>query len=152
MKKVYIDLPIEIQRTLAENLVDLSETLQAEGLGHQIEYEVPAYQHIDGVRTRDLTPFIMIAGGGLALSVGIAISKILNTIWDRPHLVEICEEEAWRDRDGNIMLDKDGKPMTKIEKRYELIEPRAENRDISLNLSAGKNVVVRVRSTETHPK
>jgi len=145
--KLYIELSDEIQQVISENQIDLTTILQNEGIDATTQYEVPAYAGEEGGRSRDLTPFVMLAGSGLLLAAGVAISKILSTLWNKPHLIEYWEEEAWRDADGKILTDKKGKPLVHLVKRYELLEPRKQDSETGLDFKGG-NIVIKFTAKE----
>ncbi|MCP4347575.1 MAG: hypothetical protein GY795_18885 [Desulfobacterales bacterium] len=101
----------------------------------------------EGSRTRDLVPIIL-AGSAAVLSVSMAISQILSTLYDKPHFVEYWAEEELRDANGKILLYKDGRPKTKFVKKHELIEPSKKNKEKVMDISGG-NIVIKFSAKET---
>ena len=150
MTKIYLDLPPDIQLLLEENRVSIEEELANLGIDQQVTYEVPPY-HEEGVRTKELITVIIVASAAAVVAVSYGISRILETLQRKPCLVEILVPEEVRDASGNVLLDDAGQPVYKMVKKYELLEPRKEDRkgDIEFHFDMKDGVVLKVHSEET---
>jgi hypothetical protein len=151
MPKIYLDLADDIQLLFEENRISIEKELADQGIDQTVIYEVPPYQEEEGVRTKEPVTVIILASAAVVLAVGYAVSRIVETLQRKPHVVEIYELEEVRDSSGNVLTDTLGQPVVKMVKRYEILEPRKEDRtggfEFSFDLKSG--VVFKVRSEET---
>lgn len=150
MTKIYLDLPPDIQLLLEENRISLEEELTNLGIDQHVTYEPLPYQE-EGARTKELITVIIVASAAAVVAVSYAVSRILETLQRKPRVVEICVPEEVRDSDGKVLTDDTGRPIFKIVKRYELLEPRKEDRkgELEFHFDLKDGVVLKVRSEET---
>lgn len=132
--KVYLEMSDEIQRTITQNKINISDILDRQGIESRISHEALSYQAEDGARSKELVT-VIIASGASIFAIGLAISQILKTIYRRPHLVEYYELVEIRDQNDKLLLDKWDNPQFKLAKKVELIEPREEDADRIMELS-----------------
>ena len=133
--KIYIEISKEFQQLLVENSLTLEDIIQQQGIDANLQYDTLPDNDEYGSRTRDLVPVIL-AGSAAVLAVSTAISQLLNTLYAKPYFVEYWAEEELRNGDGDILLDKDGKPQTKFVKKHEIIEPSKSQTAKTLDIAA----------------
>lgn len=148
--KVYFDLSDDILEILNENGLSIGQILENEGIEVPIEYGIrPSYEG-EPARTKDLVAIAMLvaASSGLLTSIAYAINKTLNTIYNKPHLVSFLENEELRDANGNILLDKEGNPIFKINKKYQLVESQEnlQNEKIEFKSGLKDGIVIKFES------
>lgn len=142
--KIFLDLPAEIHELLDTNGINIEEELARDPLVRSISYE--AIPDSSQARSKDVV-MVILASGATALSIGFAISQILNTIFKRPHKVDYFDlvEVPGDGTKGNGMV--------KIERvlRHEILSPRPENSKITGEISLGlsKGIVVKFSSTSS---
>ena len=141
---IYLELSEDIEELLSENDISIEDILERENIEANVSGGVAAYQSEEGARTKDVVTIIL-AGSAAVAAISFAISQVLHEIYNKPHFVEICENEEIRDAEGNIMFDKDGKPQFKPVKRYELIEPQ-KKRELEFSVGLKNGVVIKVKS------
>jgi hypothetical protein len=132
--KIYLDLPDELQQLLSENHVSVGDLLRQENIEAEINYGTILGQTEEGARSKDVVTIIL-ASSAAVLAIGVAISRVLQTLNRKPHLVQVDELTELRDAQGNVLLDAHGKPQYKRVKRYELLEPRKEDASASFEVS-----------------
>lgn len=138
--KIYIDLPSEIEALFAENQISISQLLQdnnVEGL-KKITADTAPYKLEGGATSKELVTLV-VAGSVALTSITYALTSILNTLYKKPYFIQYDELVELRDKDNNLVFDKEGKPVLKTVKKYELVEPRKEN--INFELSSMFNAV-----------
>jgi hypothetical protein len=146
--KIYLELSDEVQQLLADNQITIEDILRTENIDAEVTYGVLPYQLEEGARTKKLVP-IIIGVGIVVLPVSLAVSQVLSTINNKPHIVEIYDPQQLKDSKGNILLDKDGRPLYKLVKKYELIEPRTKkNQELEIQVSLENGVVLKFKSEE----
>ena len=147
--KIYLELSDEFQQLLADNRISIEYILQNENIDAEVTYGIMPYPAEEEARTKELVTIILAASGAV-VAISFAISKVLNMLYNKPHIVEISENKELRDKNGNILLDEEGKPLFKPVKRYELIEPRREERKDEFEFGFGlKNGIrIKVKSEE----
>ncbi len=127
--KIYLDLSDEIQGALADNGLSIEDILQNESIEANVTKGVLPIQTEGGARTRDVVTIIL-AGSTAVVAIGFAISKVLKTIYSKPHLVELCENVEIRNEKGEILTE-DGKPVFKTVKRVQLLEPERQGQSFN---------------------
>jgi hypothetical protein len=147
--KIYIDLPSEIEELFAENLISISQLLRDNNVEEikDITTVAAPYKQEDGSTSKDAVTLI-IAGSVALTSITFAITSIINILYKKPYFVEYDELVELRDKDGNIIFDKEKKPIFKAVKKYELVEPRKENKksEILSIFNPLKGVVLKVKN------
>ncbi len=142
--KIYLELSEEIEELLSENKISIEEILERENIEAEVNSGAAPYQTEEGARTKDVVTIIL-AGSAAVAAISFAISQVLHEIYNKPHFVEICENEEIRDAEGIVLLDKDGKPQLKPVKRYELLETQ-KKRELEFNVGLKNGVVIKVKS------
>ena len=139
--KIYLKLSEEIEQILAENSIGIVDVLQNENIDAEVTYGVLPSMLEQEERTKDIVAIIL-AGTAAVFSISYAISKILNTIYNKPYLVEVFDYEESKDSQGKIIV--------KEVKKYQLIEPRKEERknDFEFNFDIKNGLVIKVSSQE----
>ncbi len=147
--QIYLDLQPEIQQLLNENGLSVDEILRQQNIQAKVKYGVVPDAPETDARSKDPV-LIILASAGLVLAVSSAISQVLHTLQRKPQLVEYYELAEIRDINGNIQLDKKGKPQLKRVKKYELLEPRKEDHNQSLEASfnPANGLVIKFGATE----
>ena len=147
--KIYLDLSDEFKQLLSDNETEIKDILLQENIDADVTYGVIPQEVEEGARSKDLVAIIL-ASSAAVISISFAISKILNTLYNKPHLLGIYEYEELRDDKGNALLSREGKPRLKMVKRYELIEPRREQRRTDMKFSFGitSGIVIKFSSEE----
>ncbi len=137
--KIYFDLSDEILEILNDNGLTIKQLLENEGLRVQVSHGVfPSYEG-EPARTKAVVEIatILVASSGLIVSVAYALSKTLNTIYNKPHLVSFYENEELRDASGNVVFDKNGNPIYKRNKKYKLLESKDDFRNEKIEFKSG---------------
>lgn len=137
-EKIYVELSPEIQEWLADNRLTIEDLLDEKNIAAEVTYGEAPYQIEDGVQTRDIVPIIL-AGSAAVISISIALSQILETLYSKPILMETFDIQASRD------VDRYGRPLLKLVKRYELLEPRQEEKTKEIEVSF-LGFVIRVKT------
>ena len=147
--KIYLELPPELEQLLNDNDLSVDEILRQQNVPAKVTYGVLPDEPEAGVRSKD-PAMIILASAAMALAVGSAISRVLRTLQRRPQLVEYYELVELEDSKGNVLLDKKGKPQLKRLKKYELLEPRKEdsNQSLEINLNPANGLVIKFGSAE----
>ncbi|QTA82738.1 Uncharacterized protein dnl_51200 [Desulfonema limicola] len=137
--KIFIKLSNDIQKVISESSLSISDILEASKIDANIEYGVLPESSNKGSRTKDVVPIIL-AGSGAVLSISLAISQILNTLYSKPHFVECLLEKKIKDKNGKII-------KSEFVKTFKFIEPSKKERIKVLDMKAG-NIVLHFSSTE----
>jgi hypothetical protein len=147
--QIYLELPPELQQLLSDNGLSVDEILRQQNIPAEVTYGVLPDELEAGTRSKD-PAMIILASAAAALAVGLAISQVLHTLQRQPQLVEYYELVELKDAKGNILLDKKGKPQLKRVKKYELLEPRKEdsNQSLEIGLNPANGLVIKFGSTE----
>lgn len=148
--RIFIEVEPELQQLLNDNRLSIEEILRQHNIPADIGYgEFPDGAGETSTRTKD-PALIIFTSAILVLAVGSAISQVLRTLQRRPQLVEWYELVELRDANGNLLLDKKGAPKYKRVKRFELLEPRAEdtNRALQTSLNSEGEIVIKFSSAE----
>lgn len=124
--KIYLEFDDEVQKVLADNCLRVEDILSQEGINAKVIFGASPYE--DEARSKDVVQIIL-ASSFLVAAIGYAISKVLNALSIRPHLVKYYENEELRDASGNIILNCDGNPIYKRNLRYELHQPNMNQID-----------------------
>ena len=151
MTRIYLDLPDDIQLMLEENQLSWEDALTDLGIDQEVTYGSLPYHEEEGVRTKELVTVIIVASAAAVVAVSFAISRILETLQRKPSIVEIYEPVAVQDASGKVVIDALGQPVVKLVKRYEILEPRKEDRKVEFEFHFDLKdvVVIKVRSEET---
>jgi len=147
--RIYLELAPELQQALDDNGISINDLLREAGVDARLSHDVLPLQGEDGVQSRDLMPVITLLAGSSAFiaTIGFTVSKILNTIYNKPIYVQYQEPVEVRNADGNVLLDKRGNPVFKLVPRHEILQPQQSSKDafmadlkkMVLNISSEKN-------------
>lgn len=145
---IYLDIDPALQQLLDENQIDLKEVLTQENIDAEIQTS-PLPVVSAGAKSKDIVTLVIASGAAISL-ISLAISKLLHTLHQKPHWVEYEEPVELRDAQGNILLDKDGKPLFKIVKKSEFIVPPSKNKqsDFEVNFTLQTGIIIRWKETE----
>lgn len=146
---IYVELPEEVQQIFAENETSINQILRDNSIDVEVRQDVAPYKEEDGATSKDLVTLIF-AGSTALASITHAITSIMNTLYKKPYWIEYDELVEIRGKDGNVLLNKKGKPIFKTVKKFELVEPRKENKSYSFEsmFSAVKGIVLKVKNEE----
>ena len=138
--KIYLELSDEILGVFADNGLNIEDILQQEAIEAAVTYGIPLCQSDNGARSKDVVTIILASSIAIP-AIGFAISQILNTLHNKPYFIEYYEPVEILDKEGQVLKDDDGKPLFKVVKRHELLEPKTENQkrafEASFNLTNG---------------
>jgi hypothetical protein len=146
---IYLELSPELQQLPNDNSLSVDDILRQQNIPAEVSYSILPDEPEAGARSKD--PVMMIlASAAVVLAVGAAISRVLHTFQRRPQLVEYYELVELKDSEGNILRDQKGKPQLKRLKKYELLEPRKEdsNQSVDIGLNTTNGLVIKFGSTE----
>ena len=133
--RIYLELAPELQQALDDNGINMEDILREAGVDARMSHDVLPLYNEDGVQSRDLTQVITLLAGGafagstLIATVGFTVSKILNTVYNKPIHVQYKEPVELRNADGNVILDKQGNPVFKLVPRHEILQPQQSSKD-----------------------
>jgi hypothetical protein len=121
--QIYLDLTSEAKQLLSDNGLSISDILREQNIDAEVTYGLFPDQEGEGARSMEVVT-ILLASGAVAMMVGMAVSRVLQTLQHRPHLVGYYDLVPIKDAEGKIILDKKGKPQLQRVKKFELLEPR----------------------------
>lgn len=136
---VYLELTPEQQQALADNNVDIAAIVHTTDLAVTVTHGVLPYAAADGTRTKNVVPIIL-ASAVLIPSIAMALAQVLQTILNRPQVVEYETLEPLRDGAGNPILDAYGQPQLHPVQRVVLLKPgqsSAATLESELSLTGG---------------
>ena len=146
---IYLDIDPALQQLLNDNQIDLNTVLAQENLEAQIQ-SAPLPTSSTGAQSKELVTLVI--ASGLAIStITLAVSRLLHTLQQKPHLVEYEEPVEIRDAQGNVLLGQDGKPVFKMVKKSEFIVPpsKTQQTDFEANLTSQLgSLVIRWKEAE----
>jgi hypothetical protein len=125
--KIYLEFDDEVQKILADNNLRIEDILKEEGIEASVAFGNSPYQE-DGARTKDLVTIIL-ASSVLVPSIAYSISKVLNVLSSWPCIVKYYDYEEIRDAKGDVLLDKEGKPIFKKVMKHEILQPKKSQMD-----------------------
>jgi len=144
--KIYLELDDELKKVLDDNELSISDILQNEGIEAHVMFGVTPYQTEDNARKKEPIT-IIIASSVLIISVALAISKVLNTLYNKPKVIKIYEPVELRDAKGNILMNKEGNPIFKKIEKYEILQPKFEERqEIKATFDPKNGIVIQISS------
>lgn len=147
--QIYLELPPELQQLLNDNGLSVDEILRQQNCPAEVNYGVLPDEPEAGARSKEPV-MIILASAAAALAIGSAISQVLHTLQRKPQVAEYYDLEELKDAKGNVLLDKKGKPQLKRVKKYELLEPRKEdnNKSLEIGLNPVNGLVIKFGSAE----
>jgi hypothetical protein len=125
--RIYLEFDEGVQKVLADNNLRIEDILNEEGIDAKVTFGTSPYQE-EGARTKDLVTIIL-ASSVLIASIGYSISKVLNVFSAWPHIVKYYVYEELRDNRGNVLFDKEGKPIFKKVMKHEILQPKRSQKD-----------------------
>ena len=150
--KIYIEFSDEIKQLIQDNSIDFPTIFSDEKIEVDFSHEYPPYADKKNERSKDLV-LVILASSAAVLSVGVALSQIIRSVYRKPIFVQYSELEEIRDINGNVLIDKDGYPILKPVTRYELLEPMAEQNKSQIEFKGdSKGIVVKYSSSENQTK
>lgn len=132
--KIFLELSSDVQGALADNGLSVEDVLEQNSIEATVTQGVLPAQLEEGARTKDVVTIILASSTAIA-AIGFAISQVLNTIHNKPHVVEYYENIELRDADGQILKDKKNNPIFKVVKRQEILEPQKHERKMNFEAS-----------------
>ena len=144
--KIYLELDDVLKRVLDDNELNISDILQNEEIEAVIILGVAPYQSEDNARNKE--PITIIIASSIAvISVALAISKVLNTLYNKPKVVKIYEPVELRDAKGNILMDNKGNPIFKKIEKYEILQSKFEERhEIKATFDPKNGIIIQISS------
>jgi len=144
--KIYLELDDELKRVLDDNELNISDILQNGEIEAVVILGVAPYQSEDNARNKE--PITIIIASSIAIiSVALAISKVLNTLYNKPKVIKIYEPVELRDAKGNILMNKEGNPIFKKIEKYEILQPKFEERqEIKATFDPKNGIVIQISS------
>ena len=136
----------ELKRVLDDNELNISDILQNEEIEAVVILGVAPYQSEDNARNKE--PITIIIASSIAIiSVALAISKVLNTLYNKPKVIKIYEPVELRDAKGNILMNKEGNPIFKKIEKYEILQHKFEERqEIKATFDPKNGIVIQISS------
>ncbi|MCP4695908.1 MAG: hypothetical protein GY862_03520 [Gammaproteobacteria bacterium] len=127
--RIYLELSKELQQALDDNGITPDEILRKAEIDAKVKHDRLPVQSKKG--GKDLAQVIEFAWAGSAViaSLGFTLTKILNTIYNKPIYVEYEELEELRDAGGNVLLDAKGEPVYKKVPRRQILQAQQTSKD-----------------------
>ena len=144
--KIYLELDDELKRVLDDNELNISDILQNGEIEAVVILGVAPYQSEDNARNKE--PITIIIASSIAIiSVALAISKVLNTLYNKPKVIKIYEPVELRDAKGNILMNKEGNPIFKKIEKYEILQPKLEEKqEIKATFDLKNGIAIQISS------
>jgi len=144
--RIFLELDSESQSILSDNDVTIAGALQEEGIDAKVTFGVAPYGSDTG--GKELATIILASGASVAL-VTLAIAKLLSIYQARPHVLEVDDLVEVRDADGRVLVDRDGKPQLRPQKRIEIHQPTGQKIETAFDvkLFGPHGIVVRLRDS-----
>lgn len=141
--RVFLDLPLEMQRMLSANSISIDDLLRRDGINCPVVFGALPNRGTENV-SKTLVPIILASSAGVAVII-YALSRIFESIYSKPHVFEWDELEEVREN-GRLLLDSNGTPCMRVVKRHQLIQPQRPQVKHELELQIGiQGVVCRVK-------
>jgi hypothetical protein len=150
--KIYFDISDEIIAAINENDLTIKKIIEGEGINADFDYGLLPTNKDEPERTKALVEIAILvaASSGAIMAIAYAISNTLRTIYNKPHLVSIQENEELRDARGNVLLNRNGDPIFKAVKKITLIESRKNKVNDIFEFKVGlkDGIVIKLESGE----
>lgn len=124
--QIFLSLSPEATGILEQNQISVQNVLEQQHLGVTVRTGIVNYESNTGERTKDVGTIIM-ASTALIATIGYVIATVITALGNKPQIVEIESLEELRDKDGNVVLDKEGNPVFKTVKKVEIVDPAKSN-------------------------
>ena len=145
---VYLELTPEQQQALADNNLDIDAIVNTTDLAVTVTHGVLPYAAADGTRTKDIVPIIL-ASAVLIPSIAMALAQVLQTILNRPQVVEYETLEPLRDGAGNPILDAYGQPQLHPVQHVVLLKPGQSSATLESELSLTGGIRLRFHTEQS---
>jgi|WetSurMetagenome_2_1015567.scaffolds.fasta_scaffold45619_2 hypothetical protein len=136
--EIVLDFSEEIREAMDSNNIDLAQFLNEEGEEMQVKYSKSPFNAENDTGEKALVPIIIASAAAVGI-IAVAISKLLEVIYHRPHFVEYTEMETVKDHDGKILLNEKNEPVYIEKKKFRLIEPRAKDSSAGISTTLTKS-------------
>jgi hypothetical protein len=122
---IYLDMDENTAYSVEKNRTNFEDSLQFEyHIDSTVTYGVIRLEGQS--RSRDIVPIIVAAASVLG-TISYAVSSIISAINNKKVIAVIeCMQEL-RDAQNNIVFDFEGKPIFKIVKTFEVVDPTKES-------------------------
>jgi hypothetical protein len=127
--KIFVELPQEVEKWLAQNGTSLARLLRQQGVEVRESYDVNPFRQEDGNATeRDMKLVLTVTSAAVVIvALGVVADNILKT-WNKKSVVEVHRSlRVVRDAKGEVVFGKNGEPLYELEETPMLLEPRAED-------------------------
>jgi hypothetical protein len=141
--EIYVELSAAAERALADNGLSLEEIVRRAAAEATFRYEASPAGSGSG-RDKDVVTIILASGVAAGL-IAHGISRVLATILNRPQMTEVEEFVAVTDANGAPVRDSSGRPVTRIRRRFELLEPSREQHQQEFDWTFGGAEGLRLR-------
>ncbi len=145
--KIYVELSDDIREWMADNGLSIEDVLEKEGVNATVESGVIPLENDEAGRTKNIVSIILADAAAVTVTL-IAISHCMRSWLNRPIHETWDELEEIRDKEGNVLLDKKGKPIMKTVRKHVLIEPGKSDKKEKISLNAGLKGLIFGISTE----
>jgi hypothetical protein len=151
--EIVLDFSEEIREAIESNNIDLAQLLNEEGEDIQVRYSKSPFTGEKETGEKALVPLIIASAAAVGI-IAVAISKLLEVIYHRPHFVEYTEMETVKGPDGKILMNEKNEPVYMEKKKFRLIEPRAKDSssDISTTISKTGGLVLSFKTASSEIK
>jgi len=119
---IYLEISLDGLEALEQNKINISSILADEQIEGIVEQGYGNYDSSANSRTKDIVS-IIIASSAAVVSIGYAISRVISSINNKKQTLILDSMEEVRDKDGQVLFDKEGKPFYKIVKSVEIVDP-----------------------------
>jgi hypothetical protein len=142
---IYLELDSETRKVLADNDLSIEDLLEKNEIEARVIFGIlPFYEN--GARSKDLVPIILASSIAIA-SIGYAISNVLNSLSNMSHFVQYYENVELRDPKGNVLFNKEGKPLFKQVLKNEIHQPRtSQEEQYQANFDLTNGLIVKFNS------
>lgn len=148
--KLFLELPLEIEKYLAQRRTSLARLLKQQRVTVSESHEPNPFKANDGnVARRDMSLVLVSTIGGAVVitALGTVVNNILKTMNKKPTIQIVRRRRIVRDGQGDVVFDAKGQPLYEIDETPILLEPRAENSTIGMKFQAGEDISLVIGST-----
>lgn len=148
--KLFLDLPPEVEKYLAQHRTSLAQLLKQQGVVVKEGHEPDPFKADDDNITRRDMGLVLVSTVGAAVvitAVGIVINNILKTMNKKPTMQIARRRRVVKDAQGNVVFDAKGKPLYETDETPVLLEPRAENSTVGMQFQAGEDISLVIGTT-----
>lgn len=144
MNEIYVYLDIS-EELLPTNPINLEDIIRENNSKAILKYESNPFENGRKERSKDIVPVILAASASV-YAIVYAISRLVDTLTHKPHIIEYEELEELREK-GKIVYNKEGNPIWKQTKKYTILEPKQLKERTEMDIQVGvKGVVFRIKT------